>query len=289
LRACDSREGADLKKLLTLKQWLTVPDAARHLSILFGEDVSEADVLRLALDGHLTLSVHFVNRAWGNPGRVLSVADAKMLTRDLEGKPLELTSGSPRNSSEVVQFQRTVQSLDGVWDLTMLGTERLDVEHRYQELTGGPSIQLVNLHGPIISRSDGLYFRILGHFGESEHFDQSKLHKPWKHEKNFYPAGALPSDTVFVVRTSALQQLESTLAESEYRTKRPIGQRERTTLLVIIAALAKLSRIDVAKPSSAATSIESQTALMGARVAARTIENHLKRIPEALESKSEED
>ena len=69
---------------------------------------------------------------------------------------------------------------------------------------------------------------------------------------------------------------------------RPVGQRERTTLLVIVAALAKLARIDVAKPSSAATSLESQTALMGARVAARTIENHLKRIPEALESKSED-
>jgi hypothetical protein len=40
-----------LKKLPKLKDWLTVPDAARHLSILFGDDVSEADVLRLALDG----------------------------------------------------------------------------------------------------------------------------------------------------------------------------------------------------------------------------------------------
>jgi hypothetical protein len=59
-------------------------------------------------------------------------------------------------------------------------------------------------------------------------------------------------------------------------------------LLVIIAALAKLARIDVAKASSAAASIESQTALMGARVAARTIENHLKRIPEALENKAED-
>jgi hypothetical protein len=49
--------------VVKFKEWLTVPDAARHLSILFGEDVSEADVLQLALDGHLTLSVHFVNHA----------------------------------------------------------------------------------------------------------------------------------------------------------------------------------------------------------------------------------
>jgi hypothetical protein len=66
-----------------------------------------------------------------------------------------------------------------------------------------------------------------------------------------------------------------------------MGQRERTTLLAMIAALAKLAQIDVTKPSSAAVAIEAQTALVGARVAARTIEEHLKRIPDALEARSQ--
>jgi hypothetical protein len=70
--------------------------------------------------------------------------------------------------------------------------------------------------------------------------------------------------------------------------EKPIERRERTTLLVIIAALAKLAKIDVTKPSSASATIESQTMLMGARVAARTIENHLRRITEALESRCED-
>ncbi len=60
-----------MKKLLNLKHWLTVPDAARHLSMFFGEDVSEADILRLALDGHLTLSVNFVNHTTGRCGPVV--------------------------------------------------------------------------------------------------------------------------------------------------------------------------------------------------------------------------
>jgi hypothetical protein len=42
-------------KLFNLKEWLTVADAARHLTIVFGEDVTEADVLRLALDERLTV------------------------------------------------------------------------------------------------------------------------------------------------------------------------------------------------------------------------------------------
>ena len=58
-------------KLFNLKEWLTIPDTARHLSIVFGEDVSEADVLRLALDGRLQLSVYFVNNANARCGKVV--------------------------------------------------------------------------------------------------------------------------------------------------------------------------------------------------------------------------
>ena len=91
-----------------------------------------------------------------------------------------------------------------------------------------------------------------------------------------------------MVRTSALQKLEALISEPKPGVEGPVGRRERSTLLLIIAALAKLARINVAKPSSAEASIESETALMGARVAARTIENHLRRIPEALENKAED-
>lgn len=52
-----------VSKLFKLKDWLTVEDAARHLSGVFSEPVSEADILRLALDRRLTLSVNFVNGA----------------------------------------------------------------------------------------------------------------------------------------------------------------------------------------------------------------------------------
>ena len=59
-------------KLFNLKEWLTVTDAARHLAIVFGEDVTEADVLRLALDGRLRLSVYFVNHATARCGKVVT-------------------------------------------------------------------------------------------------------------------------------------------------------------------------------------------------------------------------
>jgi hypothetical protein len=63
---------AFMSKLFKLKEWLSVADAAKHLTIVFDEEVTEADVLRLALDGHLKLSVNFVNHAKAKPGRIVS-------------------------------------------------------------------------------------------------------------------------------------------------------------------------------------------------------------------------
>ena len=59
--------------------------------------------------------------------------------------------------------------------------------------------------------------------------------------------------------------------------------RERATLLTIIAALARAADIDILKASKAGDTIEALTVELRARVSARAIEDHLKRIPDALE------
>jgi len=55
-------------KLLRLKEWLSLDDAARRLEIAFGESVSVADLLQLGLEGSLKISVRFVNREFGKVG-----------------------------------------------------------------------------------------------------------------------------------------------------------------------------------------------------------------------------
>ncbi len=69
--------------------------------------------------------------------------------------------------------------------------------------------------------------------------------------------------------------------------EKPLGERERTTLLTLIAALAQEAHIDIKMTSKAAGLIETLTSGMGARIAARTIEDHLKRIPVALEKRGQ--
>lgn len=263
-----------MKKLLKLKDWLTVPDAARHLSILFNEDITEADVLRFGLDGRLTLSTYFVNPKYGRCAKIIPRADA-------ETKEISIKSGNvnwAKNKGCLLKDGRAVSFGDitlfeGVWDLSMLGAERAQVEHKYQSLTGGPDVVFYSKVGALVNRQDGTWGRLL--INEEQDDEEYKSHT----------TGGLPSDAVFVVRTSALRDLEALISESNPTTERPIELREKTTLLVIIAALAKVAGIDVARPSKAATEIETHTALLGARVAARTVENHLKSIPEALERK----
>lgn len=67
---------------------------------------------------------------------------------------------------------------------------------------------------------------------------------------------------------------------------RILQQRERNTLLTIIAVLAreaKISITDYSKPGKAAGYIEGLSTEFGTHVSKRAIEEHLKRIPDALE------
>ncbi|NTW88717.1 MAG: hypothetical protein HGB26_06250, partial [Desulfobulbaceae bacterium] len=58
-------------KLFKLKEWVTVPEAARKLSLTFDEEVTEADLYRFALEGHLKLSVNFSKPTKARCGKVI--------------------------------------------------------------------------------------------------------------------------------------------------------------------------------------------------------------------------
>ena len=296
-------------RLFKLKEWLTLPDAAAHLSIAFGEEVSEADILRLALDGRLRLSVYFVNHAKVRKGRLVPMEQcpiyltvspgtkhpkyqgekpfsrlAKNLKHaDLAGLGRELLEdiqkrdllviyeGIHYRQGEFLLLDEAVISIYGVWDLTMLGQEGLDVEHRYQMETGGPEVTLGSFDGAFVERggeicqlqerwenneyqpgSEASRERLEAHIeerkiGEEEaaklragHDEQRKeflqRQKDRPYSEQFYPAGGLPEDAVYVVRTAALRELEqSAMNEGAPAT---VSTSERETLQKQIAALA---------------------------------------------------
>lgn len=338
-------------RLFKLKEWLTIPEAANHLSIMFGEEVKEADVLRLGLDRHLKLSVNFVNHAHAKRGdkflpfdeweaklrKMASWQNAKTLTtpdgmiavyfsevdvvfylkdeelhkdykqwrvgRDEELKSALLNKLSPELQSVLLSnmieqeiivhqkqsekfggkvppsansFKGTVLTIKDVWDLPMLGNERLDIEHEFQMLTGGPEITLTGLDGACVEREDGVIFQVQEAF-EKEWIDyhnsekskqksldfyrkaldkrianneidekeakkllnqrKTNLDKPRSYDADFYPAGGLPEDSVLVVRTQALIDLQERLSQADSDRSTSLDSRAETTYLNIIGAM----------------------------------------------------
>ena len=138
---------------------------------------------------------------------------------------------------------------------------------------------------------------------EIEHLYRVERHRPTKEIRSFsgahvkqgdhvcqlpssaYPPSSLPSGAVLAVKTEVLDEFIRQFREASQRAdSRPMDleKRERETMLILIAVLAKEVGIDIDRPSKAAHSIESLTEIFGARVAARTIENKLKDIPDVL-------
>jgi hypothetical protein len=66
---------------------------------------------------------------------------------------------------------------------------------------------------------------------------------------------------------------------------RPLRTRERNTLLSIIATLCKEARLDYSKSSKTAGLIRDMATRMGLNLGETTIEGHLKKIPDALETR----
>lgn len=67
---------------------------------------------------------------------------------------------------------------------------------------------------------------------------------------------------------------------------KPLSNKERDTLLIIIAALAKEAKVDISRTSKAGELIANLTQLLGVQVGATTIETHLKKIPQALANRA---
>ena len=292
-----SKQSLSKNKLLKLKEWLTVPEAARHLSNLFDEVVSEADVLQLAINKHLTLSVNFVNGTYVRRGKIVSEEDiiwgemamspflektfrdsspehAKSLDEEKGEKNIRYMKSLNIDDKRFINLDKEVTAISGIWDLAMFGNERLDIEHRYQVLTDGPEVTLPGwVDGCFVVGEDDLICQLqesydqnefqkgssaqleklkehiaINNIGEAEAKELLAQHKKQREEylkkrdekdrsKDYYPAGGLPPDSVLVVRTKALIDLQERLSQEESDKNTYLDIRAERTYLNIIGAL----------------------------------------------------
>ncbi|VWC75522.1 hypothetical protein BCO18175_02332 [Burkholderia contaminans] len=270
-----------MSKLFTLKEWLTVPEAARHLTRLFNEEVAESDILRLAIDGRLKLSVHFVNHTYANPGKV--VGEDEIEWRELpslagKDQVINFPDGLEIGDGRWLKLDERVVKLQGIWDLPMIGAETLDIEHEYQRLTGGPEVTLQNIEGAFVEGESGLMCRLCEHFDHNEYQAGSIAHEEKleryiaqenlgdaeiaklreiyqlnrkefrdrmaarsEHER-YYPSAGLPRDGVLVVRSRHLTAFTSSLEDPKAKSDdQSMSAKERSSAMKIIATLVSLS------------------------------------------------
>lgn len=338
-----------MSKLFKLKKWLTIPETKKYLTQLFGEKVTEADIFKLALDGHLVLSVYFVNGAMARQGilndclpseciddidhytekypflKHLSLPHFNNMCKLFRPNDLDQTDALSLYLQNTITeaslgLGKGVVTIYGVFDLPLFGAERLDVEHRCQMLTGGPDVTTQCLDGAFVFKGDVIY-QLQESFENNEYFpgskadgenlenqiisekinnaDAEKLREQFKAIRaaflrardawpsiSHYPAGGLPDDAAFVVRTESLRKLQDRLTKDDLpdKSEKPLAPRQRNTLLTIINALCEHSNIDI-KSRGTAAQIARMTEEMGTPVSQQTILDLLKEIPDAVETR----
>jgi len=243
-------------KLSNMKEWLTVADAARHLSIVLSEDVTEADVLRLALDRQLRLSVYIVGTTIARCGRITGEAIGQILDG---GKTPREDLIFVESSIDVVKIGEEIQ-IYGVWELPMEdGDGNLVAENQWLEQIGGTNVRREFHHGVVLEK-EGQYCRL------QESLD------------------CLPKNSFFVVRTEALREFERSINDAPASIEKPMATSERNSLLTIIAALCHDSAIKPQERGSA-SQIANLTEEIGAPVSDDTVRRVLAKIPDALETR----
>lgn len=191
-----------MSKLLKLKEWLTLDEAIIHLSKIIDEPVIIADLYRFALDGALTLSVNFVNGAFGLKGKWLKDSDIAnkselQIALCSSGKGFSLKSPNSNemfvSSDRWISWNDDIEPIIGVYDLTMKGDESLDVKAHYHNLTSRINVKRSYNYG-VLLQQDGEVFQLYKHF-KSDEYNVGDLY-----DQIFPPQKIVISDTFEVVK-----------------------------------------------------------------------------------------
>ena len=273
-----------MKKLFDLKEWLTLEDTAKHLTILFGEEVKVSDVLRLALDGHLQLSVNFLQATSVNYGTIVPFKDALWIEKKLDEYVSVVEMRSPRlSNTHAIRQEAKISSINNIWDLAMILGGRLIIENMFYKLTLDDAINYEPLPFDneifIIDENQLIACCLMELRRDFFKIDLgTSLSVQLKDRKNYSVKDNLPNDCLLIVRTNALRQLEDTIRDNQKDNDSPIRKSAATkatdTYLVIIAALAKKAGINIHE-AGAANKIRCELDLLGIPMSEGTIYNNI--------------
>lgn len=150
-----------MSKLIKIKKIFTLEETVNYLSTFCEEPILLSDIYELILSGDLTLSIRFINPAYGLKGRIISGVDGEkyQLNTDLvTGAVLDKPyigyiddNAVPVEDDTWFVYDKRVHLVDGIWDLPMIGIERLEIERLYSKN--------LNLPDPLYTGNYGLYLK----------------------------------------------------------------------------------------------------------------------------------
>jgi hypothetical protein len=235
------------------KDCVTLREAAQQLSKSIGRSLTEADVLGLALNGHVTLSVFLAK----------TVADCWAVPDDMpEGNAPDYWADIGQSSIAL-----TVEEIHGIWDVPLVPPGASEVQRAYDELRGLAFTPAATTHRMLVERP-GVHCRLRTTAVSSS------------------ATSALTPENTFVItvaRLDALTTALATLTKASAVVEKPLATKERQSLYIIIAALANGPGVDIFKASKAASTIQATADTLGLEISARNIEEKLKDVVKALD------
>lgn len=200
-------------RISRLKPWHTLDEAVDEIAALTGDfTVSRADLLQIALQGRLALSVVFPDDVWAS--LCIPVDDDKIEYSEvpsLDGKQtLRLPVGGEvvyAPNGQALQSSRRFFELETDWpyELAMIGGECGDLRQLFWAATGVSREQTTSPWGTFVSEGRGKVRKFYSLQGEIE--------KSARDTRDFYPLGSLPENAVLVITREEILRFVNELNE----------------------------------------------------------------------------
>ena len=289
---------------MQLKKWLSLDDAANYLSALLSAPVEPKDVLQFALENHLGLSINFTKVM-----NVMEVVISPFSEITTEHSLDNFGHVNFEDKSYHVSTSPQLIKIDGVWDLKIFGGGEDYLKARllnFLEESPQPHHTSSNIYIERDSKTYCLYEKhsdydennsllILDAFLENI----IKIENIGLDDGYYKPMSTIPSHAFLVVSRSSLNEFEQKIQEANMQpdnienkaVEKKLDPRLHTTLLIIIAALAKKIGIDIDGDIDSALNVQKINGLItdiGFTFKDETIKSRLAEIPEAMRKRSKD-
>jgi len=226
-----------MSKILSGRKHFRLSEAVIYLSAKLKESVTEDQILQLALDKSIVLSIHIPYGTSGYKCRVLNCYQTDKAAQNGEDSLWEGCSeesellGVPVGNM-LVTWDDQVHDLQGIYDLPMIADEVLCVERAYQKLTDRIRIAPVHTQLCFVQRGEELFLLLEKWHNEEEPFDIL-----------IQPTDELPESAAFIIKKEAIDNfLKATeLAKPE----KPFSTKQNESVLKLIATICLKTKYDI--------------------------------------------